>query len=107
LQGTHAITKAFVRIGKASYEMVQKKLYTRRIRKEIMPVKSRVTSFGRTSKPPSKIMEPPIKVVRKARIANIFTPKGSGIPLWKIIGGKLDYIETILRLSVSTHHFFC
>jgi hypothetical protein len=49
-------------------------------------------------------MEPPIKVVRKARLANIFIPKGIGEPLWKIIGGKIDSIKTISGLSVSTHH---
>ncbi|KAI8577921.1 hypothetical protein K450DRAFT_249891 [Umbelopsis ramanniana AG] len=75
--------------------MVQRKLYTRRIRKEVMPVKSGVTSFGRTSKPPSKIIEPPINPVRKASRANVVIPKGSGIPLWKITG----VLQSIINCS--------
>lgn len=86
--------------------MVQKKLYTRRMYKEIMPVKSRVSSCGRTSKAPSKIMEQPMKVARKARLANMSIPKGSGSPLWKIIGGRIHHIKTILRLSLAHSPFF-
>jgi hypothetical protein len=73
--------------------MVQVKLYTRRIRKEILTVKSGVTLFGSTSKTPSKKMEPPIKTVRKSRLANVVIPKGSGTPLWKIPGGKICFMK--------------
>ncbi|KAH8552401.1 hypothetical protein BGW37DRAFT_285625 [Umbelopsis sp. PMI_123] len=83
--------------------MVQIKRYTRRIRKEVMPAKTWVTSFGRTSKAPSKIIEPPIKVKRKTRLTNIVIPKGKGIPLWKI-KGVLQNINQMSTLDIRALH---
>jgi hypothetical protein len=63
--------------------MAQPKLFSKRIRKEVISSRGLITSFGRIKKHPVEFNKPEKKILDPVAV-----PRGRGIPLFKIRGGN-------------------